>query len=153
MPFNLLKQIAKFGTVGIMNTVIDIVILNLLTQIFKFRKSFTIKGKTFMIANVVSATCAMINSFIFNKIWTFNAIGGNLAFQGIKFVTIALIGAYVIQQPVFNKFYNSFYSIFPFLRKTQHKEKDFWRINIAKAFAIVCAAIWNFLGYKFFAFR
>jgi len=153
MGINLIKQIAKFGTVGVMNTIIDIVVLNLLTQVFKFRKSFTIKGKTFMIANVVSVTCSMINSFIFNKIWTFNATGGNVTSQSIKFFAIALVGAYVIQQPVFNKLYNSFYSIFPFLRHHQDNKKDFWRMNISKVFAIICAAAWDFLGYKLFAFK
>ncbi|MFA5386395.1 MAG: GtrA family protein [Candidatus Paceibacterota bacterium] len=152
MLTKLVAQIAKFGTVGVMNTVIDILVLNLLTQIFKFRKSFSIKGKRFMIANVISVTISLINSFIFNRYWTFQATG-NVAFQGIKFMTVALIGAYLIQQPAFNKLYNSFYSILPFLRPKEGEKKDFWRMNISKVIAILLAAVWDFLGYKLFAFK
>jgi putative flippase GtrA len=147
----LILQIVKFGTVGVTNTIIDIVVLNLLTQIFKFRKSFSIKGKKFMIANVISVTASLINSFLLNKFWTFEA-SGNVATQGVKFLIIALTGAYLIQQPVFNKLYNSFYSIFPFLKPKGGEKRDFWRMNISKVIAILIAGVWDFLGYKFFAF-
>ena len=54
----LASQAGKFAIVGVLNTLVDIVTVNILTQLF---------GVQIVIAGLISGTVAMINSFIFYK--------------------------------------------------------------------------------------
>lgn len=59
----LLKRIAKFGLVGVLNTLIDIGLFWLLFSVF---------GVPYLMANVLSYGAGMLNSFVMNKLWTFS---------------------------------------------------------------------------------
>ena len=58
MP-GLLKRIAKFGLVGVLNTLIDIALFWLLYSVF---------GVPYLVANVLSFGAGMLNSFVMNMI-------------------------------------------------------------------------------------
>ena len=66
------KQAEKFIGVGISNTIVDFVILNILVFL-GLRATLTIGQGQFLIANIISVSCAMVNSFIWNRRWTFGS--------------------------------------------------------------------------------
>ncbi|MDP4038407.1 MAG: GtrA family protein [bacterium] len=80
-------QVGRFGLVGILNTVIDIVLQNILFQFF---------GLTKVIAALISGTAAMINSFIFNQRFTFRAKKTD-TLHIFYFFAITLFGLYIIR--------------------------------------------------------
>jgi putative flippase GtrA len=64
---NKFKHFYKFLVVGINNTAIDFLILNILMIIFKTYQQWPI-----IIFNIVSFSIAVINSYLLNRFWTFN---------------------------------------------------------------------------------
>ncbi len=86
------KQVGKFAVVGVINTVIDVAILNFLVLIIGFRAQIQILGIYFLVANFISVTIAMINSYFMNKYWTFQSKEKkNAVEEALKFFFITII--------------------------------------------------------------
>lgn len=146
-------QVSKFATVGVINTIIDVVLFNLIR---KFTKTKTI------LASYISSTIGMINSYVMNKYWTFESTQSGLSAAGeaAKFFGSTIIGVYVIHNGLVwllsEKIkwpYKLVYSItkkLPILKKLSEK---FVCDNTAKLFGIAGSLIWNFLLYKFWVFK
>lgn len=152
------EQAAKFGIVGALNTFIDFLALNTLVY-FGFIYVWTIFGQKFLIANVISVSIAMINSFIFNKFWVFRGDEGGLYFQIIKFLVITVVGMFVIHQLIFSFLYYNFNFLFDGFFEIAHYfglaffSRDFIALNLSKITAIIGSLVWNFIGYKFIVFK
>jgi len=153
------KQIGKFSLVGVINTIIDIGILNFLVKVLNFKSQIKIGGFSFLLANIISVTIAMINSYILNKYWTFEAKKKKNLFQeALKFFFITILGMYFLHQLVFNLFYS--YWLWPTnqLINLMHLLRinfldELIKLNLAKVIAIGVSLIWNFLGYKIWVFK
>jgi putative flippase GtrA len=153
------RQIGKFTVVGIMNTVIDVVVLNFLVLVLLFKTQIYIFGFPFLVANFISVTLAMINSYFWNKYWTFE--GGekkDRLYEVIKFFFITVIGIYVINQIVFNLL--NTYWLWPthLVLNIFHAVgiiglNNFISLNFAKLFAILASLVWNFIFYKIWVFK
>lgn len=74
------KQMIKYGTVGVSNTLIDLGVLNLLVWL----------GMSAIPANSISFSLAALNSFYWNKFWTFNDREGSWKKQIIPFILVAI---------------------------------------------------------------
>ena len=152
------EQAAKFIVVGVINTFIDYLILNILIYV-GFTAFLMLSGQKFLIANIISVSVAMINSFILNRQWAFNAEKGNIYGQIIKFIVVTVIGMFVVHQIVFNIFYYQLGYIFNFIVQIARflnltfLSKDFIILNFSKALAISVSMVWNFIGYKFLVFK
>lgn len=161
------KQVGRFAVVGIINTLIDFVVLNVLVKF----------GVGPGVANVISVSVAMVNSFILNKQWTFH-VGGNVAAQIAKFLGVTIFGMYVVHQTVFHLFFiNLDPSAPPPLLNIDRYVSGlepislfvvdivrglglggifsgaFIVLNFSKAMAIGGSLIWNYFGYKFLVFK
>jgi HAD superfamily phosphatase (TIGR01668 family) len=83
---------------------------------------------------------AMLNSFIWNRAWTFEAKGKDRrSAQVVRFYVVSIAGSF-LNASLYGVFYSAFYSMGR-------------RILLAKAVAAAIVAIWNFLGQRFFAFK
>lgn len=60
-----LIQFIKFGLVGVMNTGVDFLVFALLTWL----------GVQYLVAQVFSYSAGTLNSYVVNKLWTFNGKG------------------------------------------------------------------------------
>lgn len=69
-------KLVKFGITGVMNTLVDFVVFMLLTNV----------GVAIYIAQVISYSCGMLNSYIVNRSWTFKSRGKFWGPQMRKFV-------------------------------------------------------------------
>ncbi len=133
-------QFLKFATVGVSNTLVDIGVLNLLMYL-----SGVYQGTSIIVFNIISVSLAIINSYIWNKYWTFGSKEkDNQAQEFGTFVAVSLGGALI----------NTFvvYSLTTFLDPAFGLGKELWA-NAAKVLAIGLAWLWNFNGYKFFVFK
>jgi putative flippase GtrA len=82
------KRVGKFAVVGVINTVIDFGLYNLLSS-----KA----GFSLIEANMVSTTVAMIFSFFANRHVVFQDQTGSLTRQVISFFLVTAFGLYVLQ--------------------------------------------------------
>ncbi len=148
----LLQRIAKFGLIGILNTLIDFVIFNVLSS----RRVGWGKIK----ANIASTTVAMIFSFFFNKTYVFGSGGGNVALQITEFFAITMFGLYVLQNLVI-WFLTEVWTLIPdialriveLLHLGKLFKKDFVYKNTAKIAGTVVSLTWNFIMYSKFVFK
>jgi putative flippase GtrA len=136
-PFVL--ELAKFALVGGLNTVVDFGILNGLMGV-----TGVTAGWGFSLFKSVSFIAALVNSYLWNTMWTFKTSQGGQAKTMLSYVAVSGIG-YLVNVGLASLVVNyvpNFLGTSPAL----------WA-NGATLVAIVASMAWNFTGYKFFVFR
>lgn len=143
------KQVGRFGLVGILNTVIDFIVYNCLLLF--------IPAVPAVWAGIISGTAAMINSFVLNKNFTFRAHKLSVH-KMIAFFVITAVGLYVIRPVVIFAFTELWlwpsqllYSITTALRLPFSQEFDTHNLALVAAIAVVL--IYNYLLYKYYVFN
>lgn len=81
------KKPIKFVLVGISNTILDFIVLNVLLFC----------RVNILFANTISTGIAMLYSFFMNKKWTFRNAGNNYIGEVILFFIFTIIGIWIIQ--------------------------------------------------------
>lgn len=70
-----LKKFVKFGLVGILNTIVDFVVFYFMNRLIGDGPTLVLLGATIIagpyISNAISYVVSNINSFLWNKFWTF----------------------------------------------------------------------------------
>jgi len=128
------KQIGKFAVVGILNTVLDFAVLNVLISLSNVSEgpmASTFKGISFIVA--------VVNSYYWNKYWTFN-FKGKVNREFLQFFVVSLVG-FGLNVGAFSLVVNALGSGGPV-----------WA-NIGALAGTVAGLTWNFLGYKFIVFK
>lgn len=124
-----LKYISRFSIIGFVNTLVDLVI-------FTFAHSCL--GINYVFSQVVGYSCGVLNSFIFNRKWTFkDRISDKKVFnEFVQFVMVNLISLCITTISI------------------NLMVKDL-KINvyISKIIVIIIAQITNFLGYRLWVFK
>lgn len=136
----LFLQFGKFFVVGILNTGLDFLVLNLLMWITQ-----TYKGTPIVIFGTISFSVAVINSYFLNKYWTFGDQSKTQAPQQfVKFLSVAIVGLVLNNSIIYfiTTLVNPIFGLSPVL----------WA-NFAKAMATGVVLAWNFVGYKLFVFK
>lgn len=135
-------QFIKCSLVGAINTAIDMGVFAALVHFTEIFEGPTIK--TFI---TISFSCAVLNSFIWNKYWTFRSKSKNnkeLLKQVILFIIIALVGWRI-------KIYTAGYVINT-VGPMFGIGKELWS-NLGNVSAIFLTIIWDFVGYKLVVFK
>jgi putative flippase GtrA len=133
-----IKHAVKFGMVGLMGTMIDFTVLNLL--IFGAGWNSPL-GQLY--ASIISTGIAVVNSFTWNRLWTFRARNGHGGWQFLQYVVVSIAGL------LFNSgiFYLASQFVYgPLLPET-------WAIQLAKVTAVGIVMFWNFGMNRMWTFR
>lgn len=142
--FAFLFQFYKFALVGVLNTILDLTVLNGLIVV-----SGIAAGWEFSAFKGLSFAVAVTNSYFWNKFWTFANRGspGEKRVVGVrefsKFFIVSIVGLFV-NVSVASFFVNV-------LGPVGEIPPQLWA-NIAALAAIVFSTLWNFIGYKLFVF-
>lgn len=135
----LLRQIAKFVIVGVLNTLVDFGVLNLL--IF-----FTgvASGVSFSVFKGIAFLAAVTNSFLWNKYWTFRATGRVEQREAAQFFAVSVVGFFLNV--------GAASTVVNVIGPQLGLGSTLWA-NVGAAVGAVISMAWNFIGYKFFVFR
>lgn len=137
MPF--FAQFSRFVAVGFLNTAIDFGTLNILSNV-----SHVTSGLIIGVVNVPGFLLAVVNSYVWNKMWVFKNQDKKGFFHNFpSFLAVTVIGLVI----------NSGIIVFTTTYVTPTVSNASVWLNIAKAGATVVSLVWNFLGYKFIAFK
>lgn len=130
-------QFVKFCIIGLTSTVIDVGILNLLTQKF---------GMFWIAAGTISFLFAVTNGYIWNSLWTFRGMGsGKRHEQYIKFVAVNIVG-FVLNIAIMKLMLMA-------LSGGGHSGAPSpLHLNIAKGIAVVVVSTWNFVANRKWTF-
>ena len=134
-----LYQLGKNFLVGISNTLIDLSILNLLMML-----SGVASGLFYVLFKALSFSSATVNSYFWNKAWTFEKEGGAEGKEFTKFYTVAL-GGLVIHLIVSALVVNVVGPQFG-------ASEQVWG-TVGGLVSALVAFLWDFFGYKFLVFK
>jgi len=133
-------QAAKFLLVGALNTFIDLGVLNLLILI-----SGIASGGLYSVFKGISFAIAVINSYFWNKFWTFKRSKTTApGKEFLQFFIVSVIG-FSINVGAASLVVNVIGPQFGLIAEV-------WA-NIGAIVAALCGMVWNFLGYKFIVFK
>jgi putative flippase GtrA len=137
----MIVKFIKFFAVGLLNTFVDLGILNLLF----FTTGLGHKsGALYSLFKAISFSAAVINSYYFNKLWVFKGQGDRKKVaQFSTFLIISIIGG-LINVSVATIVYTSV----PVILVGPH----LWP-TVGALCGSLTAFTWNFLGYNYFVFR
>ncbi len=134
-----LLQFVKFCVVGATCAVVD----GGLFYTFHFKAHIP-----WMLARSMSFTVAVINGFVWNRMWTFKAQhAGSRQSQFVKFFGINIVGL-ALNLAIMKFMYFVQLGHAP----TAHQQ-DKRQTAIAFLVAITIVSVWNFLGSKFWSFK
>ncbi len=75
-------QLVRFGLVGGVGFVVNVAVYTLFVHSV---------GVDYRLANIVAWLVAVINNFVLNRHWTFDARGGRARWQAIRFLLVSLL--------------------------------------------------------------
>lgn len=135
-----LRQVGRYGVVGLLNTAIDFTLTNVLV----ITTGASGPASLFMIS-FTACLIATLNSYRLNKSWTFGLHGHDLPRSTfVKYVAVAFL-AMMVNTSVF-------LFVYQFLTD-QMLVSRLVGINVAKLVAVGTASIVAFLGYRISVFR
>jgi len=149
-------RVGRFGLVGIVNTLIDFAILNVVSRVF---------GLSDLAANIPATTVAMVFSFFANRTFVFraNRSKADRAYtyrQALRFFAFTAFGLYGIQSGIIYLFEHVWTTpvgvgvyVAQSLGLLELVDKKFIVTNGVKLVATAASLIWNYVMYKRFVFK
>jgi dolichol-phosphate mannosyltransferase len=120
-------QLVRFGIVGGSGFVVNLAVYALCAQAI---------GIDYRVASVLAWLVAVLNNFLLNRHWTFDAAAGNARFQAPRFFVVSLVA-----------------EVFSLLLLTVLVESAGMGKVPAQALAVAVSMPLNFLGNKLWSFR
>lgn len=142
------KQVGRFGLIGVINTLLDFGLYNLLAR------GSTVTS-VLIRSNIISTTVAMLFSFVANKQFVFKSKGGNYLKQAVIFFSVTAAGLYGLQNGVIYTLTEFWtwplefaYDVLGWLKLDGVLSEDFVIKNGAKLVATAASMTWNYFWYK-----
>ena len=123
------NQFWRFGVVGIINTLLDFALFNLLVLLLSRPD-----GLALLACNAAAFLAANLCSYFGNRSWTFAKSSPASLREYAAYLAISLVGLLL--------------NTLVLWWATGGVVESFWQLNLAKAGATVVSMGWNFLGYR-----
>ncbi|MFA5099219.1 MAG: GtrA family protein [Candidatus Paceibacterota bacterium] len=134
-----LLQIAKFAAIGALNTFLDLGVLNILILF-----TGAAVGYQYTLFKGISFAVATVNSYFWNKHWTFGSQDSANAKEFAQFFAVSVIGL------GFNLGAASL--VVNYFGAPSGISPELWA-NIGAVSATLVSLVWNFVGYKVVVFK
>jgi putative flippase GtrA len=134
----------KFATVGAIGSVIDIVIMNLLTHLLNMRLVY---------AGTLSLICAILSNFMLNRYWTYpDSRSRPFLHQMSMFFLVNLIGI-AFRVPILHFIEPVMARAFERMAHLSHASAEIVARNATLAFAIGVVMLWNFFINRYWTYN
>ncbi len=138
------NRFLKFATVGAIGSVLDILIMNLLTQLFKL---------PLVIAGTLSLICAIVSNFMLNRYWTYpDSRSRHFLHQLSMFSLVNLVGI-AFRIPILHFVEPVMVGAFEKMAHLSHASAEIIAKNATLAFAIGVVMIWNFFINRYWTYN
>lgn len=137
---NSIFQFLKFGVVGVLNTLVDLGVFNLLIFLFGL-----VHGPLFVMFKTISFIVAVVNSYFMNKHLVFNTQGVGKSTEFGLFLIVSIVGL------LLNVLVS--YAVFATGKMLAPEVSFYLFANAGALLGSGVVMLWNFLGYKFFVFK
>ena len=138
------SRFLKFATVGAIGSVLDIVIMNLLTHLFDM---------PLVMAGTLSLICAIISNFMLNRYWTYpDSRSRHFLHQLSMFFLVNLIGI-AFRIPILHFVEPVMAGTFESMAHLSHAAAEVLARNATLAFAIGIVMIWNFFINRYWTYN
>ncbi|HUJ10600.1 MAG TPA: GtrA family protein [Verrucomicrobiae bacterium] len=134
-----LNSFTRFGVIGFCNASVDFGILNILVS-----STGVTRGVYFSLYKTIAFVAALINSYFWNRAWTFKVKQEKSAGEAVRFVLV-ILGSLLINVGVSSLIVNLVPPPFGLTNRL-------W-LNIASVIAVCFGLFWNFIGMKIFVFN
>lgn len=128
----------KFLTVGVVNTLLDFVVLNVCVYFFGTGTN----GELFVLFKALSFLTAVTNSYILNKWWVFEHTVAVNVKEPLLFFAVSCVGLLINVSVSF--------AIFVLFVELAHPHLA---ANVGALMGSAIVFGWNFVGYRFFVFK
>lgn len=132
----MLGQLVRFGLSGVVNTIIDFTIFNLLVYLLSIQSGFLLA-----LINTAAVSAAAVNSYFLNHSWTFNCPNKSSS-QVIRFAAATLAGLFLNSLVV--TLAGSLIGLWPL--------PAYLLLNGGKIIASIVSATFNFFAYRSWVF-
>ncbi len=139
-------QASRFVAVGIINTIVDLGVLNVETVVTGVRQ-----GTGYAIQKGLSFTAAVICSYFLNKHWTFRGASTPKRKDFPQFVLVSILGAAVNVATATAVVTYGWNLVTPLVSRTA-LTAHLW-VNVGALCGSGAGFVWNFLGYKLLVFK
>src|SRR5260370_11517884 len=130
-------QFVRFGLVGCVNTIIDLLVLNGLLWLWPAQDTARL-----LLFNTLAYACGALNSFVFNRYWTFRREGPPNAREGARFLLVTL-AAIACNDLILWLMRNILHPV--------HLNPALWT-NVSKVVAIGGTILLSYLGMRLWVF-
>ena len=138
------ERFLKFATVGAVGSVIDILIMNVLTQLLHMRLVY---------AGTVSLACAILSNFILNRYWTYpDSRSRHFLHQLSMFFLVNVMGI-LFRIPILHFVEPVMQGAFENVTHLSHASAETLAQNATLAFAIGVVMIWNFFINRYWTYN
>lgn len=138
------SRFIKFAVVGAIGSLVDIGIMNLLTQVFNFQ---------LVLAGSISFVCAVTNNFIGNRYWTYpDSRSRPLARQLGMFFVVNAIGI-AIRIPILKYVEPPLAHLFENMAHISFEVADALAKNATLLFAIGVVMLWNYFVNRYWTYN
>ena len=134
----------KFAVVGAVGSIIDIGIMNLLTQVFHF---------PLVIGGSISFICAVVNNFLGNRYWTYpESRSRRIRYQFLMFLVVNAIGI-AIRIPILKFVEPPLIVFFEGMSNFSLDVADAIAKNATLLLAIGVVMLWNFFANRYWTYN
>jgi putative flippase GtrA len=138
------ERFLKFATVGAIGSVIDILIMNLLTQLLHMRLVY---------AGTLSLVCAILSNFLLNRYWTYpDSRSRHFLHQLSMFFLVNLMGI-LFRIPILHFVEPVMQGAFENAAHLSQASAETLAKNATLAFAIGVVMIWNFFMNRYWTYN
>jgi len=135
---SLQRQVLRFGITGVVNTLIDFGLFNILIFISGIHSGWQLG-----LINFFSVGVAVTNSYLMNRSWTFQSTEGKHRQQAAKFIIASGIGMFINSLAV-----TAISALAPWLPVSIYLV-----LNAGKLLGAVFSSTWNFVIYRIWVFK
>jgi putative flippase GtrA len=134
----------KFATVGAIGSVLDILIMNMLTHLFNLRLVY---------AGTISLICAIMSNFVLNRYWTYPDSRSRPFLHQLSMFFLVNVMGILFRIPILHFVEPVMEGAFENIAHLSHSSAEILAKNATLAFAIGVVMIWNFFINRYWTYN